>query len=319
MLTKKCIEVAVEALVLKEDVEVRVIKDVNKPVFFVSGGKIFLVAPENVPPETPVSKVAIEVPILSPQEKLYEAARKMTEAGVKILPVIAGGEKILAVTSKQIISALEDTKELAKREARVVMSPVAVIRESRAHNAENIAFKSGIPVVPLVNEAGKLIAAWYNGKIMKRVPVVKETTRVKLVCRKLEKNPFVIVVDKQREPKGIIRDDELLTLAASFREVTAPVFYTGVEILEALDLADLKAMINDTLLKIARIVPVHYAAVRISKRGVWKVNIRVSTRWRMFLAAREGEDLLPVVRDALDAVMEQVRREKEERLKLRGV
>lgn len=239
-------------------------------------------------------------------------AKLMLKHGVDAYPVEGG--RVVQIST--IIGAVKDTGAFAKREARTIMCPTPVVKERRVKNAQNAASESGLDVVPVVNESGHLVASWVNGKVTRRPLIVKAGTHVRLVVDKVMRGP-VIVVDKHRAPLGVITKSDFLELAASFKEYEVSVFYSGLESLAGGDREALKEQVLATVQKASKLTPAFHASFRLSKRGVWAANLKLSTPLRTFLATGEAEKRETAVAEALDRLVQEVMHEKEKRTKLR--
>ncbi len=281
----------------------------DRPVLAEDSGDVYVIdraLASRAVPRGRFRDFAVKVDPVPPETDVPEVARLMVEHGVDAYPV--KGRKLLAVTEEAILRNLRDTP-LARREARAVMCPVKAVSE-RAKKVQG--------VVPVVNDSGKLVAAWVNGKLSRRPLIARAGTHVKLVIDKLMKGP-VIVVDKRRTPIGVVTRKDVLALAASFREQEAPVFYSGLEFLPSEDGEALKLQVAEAMKKITRVTPVSHASFHLGKRGVWSVKFKLSTPFRTFLSGGEAEELGLAVAETLDRMVEEVLREKEKRVKLRKV
>jgi CBS domain-containing protein len=283
------------------------------PVFAVSDG-VFVVDLESAGPGRKVSQISKKITPVPGDTPLCEVARLMVENGVNAYPV--NGNPVKGVTSEMIINAVKGTSEFSKREARTIMSHAAVLPESKVQGAEGVSHKMGIEVVAVVNASGKLVGVWSGGRVMKRPVMVRLGTRVKLVIDKLGISP-VVVVDKQRSPVGIVTKRDILELAASFREYTVPVFYSGLDVLSFVDAEPAKTSVIEAIQKVNKVTPVKYASVNVAKKGVWVVKVKLSTPLRMFLAHGENEDFRISLSETLSRLVNEVMSEKKKRLKLR--
>jgi len=314
MLSTPAGEVAIEPIIAKESDSVGDVLKVlrpNVPVFVPSGDLVIVVdrsALKTAPKDGKVINIGCRVKPASSTAPLYEIARLMYERNLRDFPV--KDHRLLGITYRIILGALKATKEMARREARTVMSPVPVIRESRLKNAENIASKNQLTLIPVVNETGRLIGIWKRGKFSKKALMVREGTRVKLVIDKVLQDA-VVVVNKQRKPVGVIDVDELIELAASYRELTSPIFYAGLENLAEIEREQFKGEVRRAMSKIAKMVPISYASVHLRKKGVWNVKIKLSTPWGTFMSARESNEAIKALFEALQTLTTDVKREKE--------
>jgi len=315
MLGIPCREVAVEPIVVsRHDTVGEVLKVMkpNLPIFIIEKERVGVVeGVENAGQDDKVEKFATWVRPLSSEEPVYKAAQVMLGKEILSVPVNVEGN-VKGITYRIVLGALKSTKELAKREARTIAARVPVVLERRIKNAENIARNAGVNVLPVVNDERKLIGVWINGKFTRRPCVVREGTRVKLVIEKVLGSP-VVVINKHREPVGVITVWELLDLAASYRDVNVPVFYSGLETLPDLDREYVKGEVESTLRKIVKIVPVFYMSFNMKKRGTWRVTLKLSTPLRMFNISREGIEPLETIREALELMEREVVQEKEKR------
>jgi hypothetical protein len=269
---------------------------------------------------TPVGEVAVAS---KTESKLRPApadtplsgiARLMLKHEAEVYPV-EGGKSIGA---DAIVAAIKETSAFAKREARTVMNPCPVLKESRVRDAKNKAHESGLPVIPIVNDSGHLVAAWVDGKVFRRPPLAKSGTHVKLIADKVLRNP-VVVVDKHRVPQGVITKRDMLELAASFKEFEVPIFYSGLETVPVGDKEPLQSLVAETVHKLGKITPIMYASLRLTKRKLWVVKLKLSTPLRTFLATGEAQKRGVAVAKSLDRLSREVMHEKEKRLKLRKV
>ncbi len=266
-----------------------------------------------------VERVMQKVEPVDGSTLLYEIARKMVEQGVRAFPILENGEITGVVTDEIVIGAIKATKPLSKLLAKHVMVRPIVIKERQLRIANVRARKHGLDFFPVVNDKGKLIGVWIRGKFTKDINFVRENTRIKIVIDRIKaKGEPVIVIDKWRQPVGIITTRDLLELAASYREEKAPVYYSGFDVLDELTEKEVKAIIEETLFKISKMVPINYAAARLKKiSSGWEFKLRVSTPWKMFVAWSDAPELRDVVNEVCFDIEMQVKSEKEKRTKLR--
>ena len=268
---------------------------------------------------TKISEVAVPEPSLvkaglepiNPEEPLVSAAARMLESGDYAIPTTDG--RVILVES--VLNALGSTPHLAKREARLVMSPVQSVPEERIHNIHNIARKSEYPVFPVVNSTGHLIAVWHDGKIVRKPNFARPGTRIKLIIPKVLEHP-VVIVDRHRKPVGIIGIKELLRLCLDYVEAKPPVFYSGLEDCGA-DASEIKQRLETLLEKIGKIVRINFAALHIKRARNFVMKLKVSTKWKMYTVSREGRNPLRILDEITDLVEEEVLEDKEKRLKFR--
>ncbi|MBR9690000.1 MAG: CBS domain-containing protein [Candidatus Altiarchaeota archaeon] len=324
MLSNFAGELAVEPVIVNSgDIAKGVVQFLNRdvPMFIKEKGllkeKIKVVSREHLIRASSgerVQKFSTQVIPAKMDTPLYEVSKLLLEYEVDSYPI--AGESLLGITENTVISAIPSTHDLGKREAKMVMSPCPIIRESKLKNAGNVASQHDLSVLPVVNDSGKLIGMWLNGKLMKKPIVAREGTRVKLFAEKVKKNP-VIVIDKRRNPIGIITKRDLLELAATFQEYKVPIFYTGVGTLGKKEAEFAKSEILSTIKRISKITSVSHSSIRVVKRGTWSVKIKLSTSLRTFISMSEAETHRIALEDALAKLVKEVLQEKDKRVKLR--
>lgn len=313
MLSVECKDVWVEPVLVSKDLPVSKVigffKDKNPVVVEETGAIVSEHKARFAKPETHVHKISVKVSPVEPETPVFVAAQQMIKHDVHAVPV-RSGRKPKYVTYHSVLGATQTTKHLAKREARTIMNPGPVITEKNASNAMNIAQKNRTKIIPIVNKKGKLISMWFLGSIHKTPRFVKEGTRLKLIINKLAKGP-VIVVNNHREPVGTIGVDEVLEISAMYKEFSAPLYYSGLEILADATQKKVKGMIEDTVKKIGDMIPVHHSTVYLKKKGTWSVKVKVSTQVRTFIWFKEGKDMMGTFNEVLSGIFEEVKSEKE--------
>ena len=248
---------------------------------------------------------------VSPKTKMYEAAKIMVESKLDSLK-IEGTDASIDLNT--ILYQIKNTPEMARRESKLVMSSAPVVFEKNINNAQNVASTNNLDVIPIVNEQKKFIGTWHNGKITKKPIIVKTGTRVKLVVDKVLLHP-VVVVDKHRNPVGVITKRDLLELAASYREYTVPIFYSGVEDLD--ESTRIKELVDAAVAKVNKLTKIMYVSLHLSKRGVWVNHTKVSTNFGTFMASSESNEVLSSVKETLDKILSEVKHDKDRRTRLR--
>lgn len=247
----------------------------------------------------------------SPKMQVFEAARLLLSKHADKVSI--EGEE-LSVDLDTIIRQVQNTPELAKRAAKTFMSSAPRVSESNISNAHNIAARNNLEVLPVVNDSGKLTGTWFSGKVTKKPLVVRLGTRAKLVVEKVLIHP-VVVIDKHRNPRGVVTKRDLLELAASYQEYSIPIFYSGVEDLNGSE--TIKEMAESYIQKVNRHASVTYSSVHIAKRGVWVSNVKVSTPLRTFITSSESKEPGLSLKESFEKILSEVQHEKDKRLKLR--
>jgi|GEM_PF-2094609 len=272
-------------------------------------------------PNEPVSNFAVKVPAIHNEDPIFKAAQIMVSHEVNAVPVRNGGiltRENKYVTAKAVLGAIKSTRHLTKREARMIMHPISLVREDRLSNAPNIAANNRVTSVAVVNAKGKLVGVWHNGKVYRQPDLAKEGTRVKLLADKVLNHP-VIVVDHQRNPVGVVDIPELLELAAMYREFSAPIFYSGFDVLAPATSEKVKTLIETTLRKISDMVPLIHSSVYLRKKGVWGLKVKVSTKWRAFIRFKESSDLMQLLEQVMEGLLEEVKVEKKQKTEARRI
>lgn len=197
---------------------------------------------------------------------------------------------------------LKELKELVDREVGTVMGPCSTTR--------NIEKLSGTTAI--VNESGRLIGLWHKSHRMKP-QIAKENTKIKVIIDKLE-SP-VVVVDRHRKPIGLVTKKDVMLAAEDVQEYTTPVFYSGLDTIP--NAGEFKSITLNMVEKISKIAKPRHATVRVSHKGVWKINIKLSTSLRTFVVESQKHDCMSALKECLRILEEEVIEEKEKRLKFR--
>ena len=197
---------------------------------------------------------------------------------------------------------LKELRELMDREVGTVMGPCPTTK--------NIEKLSGTTAI--VNESGRLIGLWHKSHRMKP-QIAKENTKLKIIIDKLE-SP-VIVVDKNRKPIGLITKNDIVRVADTVQEYTTPIFYSGLDAVQNME--EFKSTTFNTIEKISKIAKPRHATVRVSSKGVWKINIKLSTSLRTFVVESQKHECMHALKDCLKILEAEVIEEKEKRLKFR--
>ena len=319
MLSVNCEEVWVDPIKVssKDNIEsiLKFIKS-KRPIVMEKGGAIVsehlaLLAD----PMHKISSVAVKVPAIDATSPVFIAAQNMLKYDVMAVPVKSGKvQKYL--THHSVIGALKSTRQYARREARVIMRPIPVVSERNTNKAAVTASKNDVRALPVVNSSGKLISVWSSGSITKKPNFVKEGTRLKIIANKISKGP-VVVVNNHREPVGLIDVHELLEMAAMYREFSAPIYFSGFDVIAGSTRKKIEDLVTETTKKIADIAPLIHTSVYLRKRGVWSAKIKVSTKWRTFIRFKEGSDLMNVFTQSLNGIFREIRVEKKKKVERR--
>ncbi|MBR9679442.1 MAG: hypothetical protein GOU99_00125 [Candidatus Altiarchaeota archaeon] len=245
-------------------------------------------------------------------EPLCVVAKKLLEHKIRFVPIAQSWK---AVTVESLLSALKSTTHLAKREARVVMGPIQPILEKRVHNIQNVSSRGGHDALPIVNDAGRLIALWHKGKLVKKPETSKEKTRLKILIPKILKQP-VVVIDRHRKPIGILQKRDLLKLSTDYVETEIPIFYSGLDDV-AIEKQAVKDRLDSMIKKVSKIVSVNYVSFHIKQRKAFQIKLKLSTRWGSYIIDREGRNPLQLVDELADYIEQEVVENKEKRTKFR--
>ena len=197
---------------------------------------------------------------------------------------------------------LRELRELTDREVGTVMGPCAT--------SKDIEKLKGTKAI--VNESGRLIGLWHRGHRTKP-QIAKESTKIKVIMDKLD-SP-VVVVDRNRKPVGIVTKKDIVRAAKNLQVYTTPVFYSGLDAVPNAE--EFKSLVSGMVEKVGRIVRPHHATVRVSCKGVWKVNMKLSTPLKTFVVESQKHNHMAALKECLKILEAEVVEEKEKRLKLR--
>lgn len=244
-------------------------------------------------------ELAVPVEPLSGDAPLSRVAAVMLEQGVDAVPV--RGPQLLAVTRGAVMQALRDSP-VAKRDALTLAREVPVIRGGGAAEGTSL----------VVNDSGKLVGISRGGGVARPV-TVKARTSVKVVAGKLGRGP-VAVVNRHREPLGVITAQDLLELAASASEHRTPIFYSGLGSLSQAEADWVRDSVAGAVARVEQVMGVTLASFRLDEGGDWSARLKVSTPVRTFTHSEREGSWKVAVRGAVEGLVNDVVADRKEKL-----
>ena len=106
-----------------------------------------------------------------------------------------------------------------------------------------------------------------------------------------------------------------MQVAEKVKEYTTPIFYSGIDTVP--NEAEFKSTTFNTMEKISKIVRPRHATVRVARKGVWKINMKLSTPLRTFAVESQKHKCMSALKECLKILEAEVIEEKEKRLKFR--
>ena len=125
-----------------------------------------------------------EVPAISPDDDLKEAARRLLEAGARRLPVLSNGKLVGIVTVKDIVYRAIATTNIEKPASDYMHKHIMAVWEGTPLRAAmEIMSLSGSKALPVIDEKGTLVGIVDDADIVKMCEIETKSTMSQMAGR----------------------------------------------------------------------------------------------------------------------------------------
>lgn len=310
------------------------------------------IAQRKAPPNAKAKSLVENGPVATPDQDLPAAAERMMSGAHRLLPVVGRDGRPVGILSRtDIVRALADSADIQGLAVQSVMTPQpqCVGEDDGIGHARSVMSGLGERAVPVVDKQRRLVGVVgvkdiaevlgreerperdlmpqrqpldVRVKSIMRPPisVSPDTPLSQALALMTERRISMLVVEKDRDPVGVLTAADLVELAARFREQEGYlVQLSGLE--EQPEVYDsLYAVIQKEMLKVAQVVAPRTLTIHVQTykaegdRYKYSLRARFATAHRMYHLTHFDWDLHAAMQGLMDILGRQILKEKERRV-----
>ena len=260
-------------------------------------------------------------PVVSPDTDIETAAKKLIEAGVRIMPVVEKGYVVGMLSGADIVKNACRDERFKKTAVKELMTyPEVIKKDDELGKARMIMRQANISRLPVVDESGKIAGIvtaydllkaikprermnWLSMAsemdrisrtpisvvMSKTVPMIKADESLSSVAKKmLKKNYSGVVITKNSMPIGIVTMKDMLEFYVSGLKREGLYYQIfGIEDEDDFVMSTVERMISDTMKKLSKFLELQYFIVHVKRRETG-INTRIKYSIRMRLSTNKG-------------------------------